>query len=201
MIALLDTPDLETAERELGVKAEQLITPLTRRAVQRPDEMFSIDNGAFGGFNLTGFENLIARHRDRRGLCRFVALPDVVGSARRTLECFDMWRDRLSGWRRALVAQDGLEDLTIPWSSIDAVFIGGSTAWKLGPHAANVIRAAKIVGKWVHAGRVNTPARYEYFEELGADSIDGTGLCRYSWMRDAIYRAQTQPNLLTEISA
>ena len=35
----------------------------------------------------------------------------------------------------------------------------------------------------------------EYFERLGADSIDGTGLARYSWMREAIYEAVRRPGL------
>ena len=130
--------------------------------------------------------------------CRFVALPDVVGSARRTLEAFDHWYGILEGWPRALVAQDGIESLPIPWSGIDAIFIGGSTKFKLGKDAADVIRTAKIMGKWVHAGRVNTPGRLEYFDDLGADSIDGTGLARYSWMRESIHRAATEPNMFSE---
>jgi hypothetical protein len=39
-------------------------------------------------------------------------------------------------------------------------------------------------------------SRFEYFEELGADSIDGTGLSRYSHMRERIYSKAIQPNLL-----
>lgn len=189
----------EWAERQglqnVGVPVEQLLTPLTRYLAQRPEQHFAVDNGAFSGFDGPGFERLLARHWERRELCRFVACPDVVGSARRTLEAFDHWRGRLEGWRLALVAQDGLESLPIPWSQIDAVFIGGSTAWKLGKDAADVIRTAKICGKWVHAGRVNTPGRFEYFDELGVDSIDGTGLSRYSWMRREIYRAVHEPGL------
>ncbi len=171
---------------------------MTRFTPQRPDDPFCIDNGAFAGFKECAFSSLLARERDRRELCRFVAVPDVVGSARRTLECFVHWRDRLNEWPLALVAQDGLESLDIPWRSIDAIFIGGSTAWKMGEHAAQIVKAAKVCGKWVHAGRVNTPGRLEYFEALGADSIDGTGLSRYSWMRERIYNAANQPNLLTE---
>ncbi|MET7951049.1 hypothetical protein [Micromonospora sp. NPDC005324] len=33
----------------------------------------------------------------------------------------------------ALVAQDGLKAPAVPWHAIDALFIGGSTAWKLRP--------------------------------------------------------------------
>lgn len=196
MIVLLDTgQDLNTCAEELGCDVEQLLTPLTRFKAQQPDAYFAIDNGAFARFDPQGFKSLLVREWDRRALCRFVAVPDVVGSARRTLEVFDHWYDELCHWRLALVAQDGQEDLEIPWKLIDAVFIGGSTKWKLSEHAAAVVKAAKAMGRWVHAGRVNTPARFEYFEELGADSLDGTGLSRYSWMRERIYKAQTEPGL------
>lgn len=196
---MLDTPDdLTACESELGLPVEQLFTPLTRRLPQRPGAHFSIDNGAFGRFNREGFLRLLEKHRERHDLCRFVACPDVVASARRTLEAFEHWHGLLDGWPVALVAQDGIESLPIPWSMIDAVFIGGSTNWKLSKDAADVVRTGKILGKWVHAGRVNTPGRLEYFEDLGADSIDGTGLARYSWMREAIHRSATEPGLFTK---
>ena len=95
------------------------------------------------------------------------------------------------------MAQDGIENLPIPWDRIDAIFIGGSTAWKLSKHAADVIRTAKLLDKWAHAGRVNSPARFEYFESLLVDSIDGTGLSRYSWMRERIYKLATEPSLFS----
>lgn len=194
---MLDTSeDLAVCEKELGCRVEQLHTPLTNFNPQRPEAHFAIDNGAFAGFDRPAFIRLLEKHSDNRDRCRFVAVPDIVGSARRTLESFRYWEsNHLRGWKKALVAQDGLEDLEIPWHQIAAVFIGGSTAWKLGTHAANVIRTAKILDKWVHVGRVNTPARFEYFEELGADSMDGTGLSRYSWMREAIYRSAHSPGL------
>ncbi len=199
---MLDTPDdLTECESELGLPVEQLFTPLTRRLPQRPNARFAIDNGAFGKFNLEGFLRILEKHKERRSLCRFVALPDVVASARRTLEAFDHWYPKLDGWPRALVAQDGIENLPIPWALIDAVFIGGSTKFKLSTDAADVIRTAKICGKWVHVGRVNTPGRLEYVEELGADSMDGTGLARYTWMREKIYRAANEPNLFDQEKA
>ena len=199
MIVLLDTgQDLSVCESELGSPVEQLLTPLTRYRPQQPNKKFAIDNGGFSRFDRSSFESLLESQWERRDLCRFVALPDVVGSARRTLECFNYWSRRLDGWKRALVAQDGQELLTIPWDEIDAIFIGGSTEWKMSKHAADIIRTAKILGKWVHVGRVNTPGRYEYFEALGADSIDGTGLARYTWMRERIYRQIREPGLFTE---
>lgn len=199
MIVMLDTSeDLTVCEQELGVSCEQLCTPLTNFNRQRTDQPFAIDNGSFVRFDSKAFERLLAKHRESRELCRWVALPDVVGNARRTLEAFECWRPRLPGWRKALVAQNGIEDLPIPWQSIDAIFIGGSTTWKLSECAADVIRTANICGKWVHVGRVNSPARFEYFESLGADSIDGTGLSQYTWMRERIWKARNEPSLFSE---
>lgn len=196
MIAMLDTSEsLDVAENELGAPVEQLLTPLTRFALQKPDTHFAFDNGCFRRFDAASFEALLAREYERRKLCRFVAVPDVVGSALRTLEAFDWWQDRLSCWPRAFVVQDGQEDLRIPWRKIAAIFIGGSTAWKLSIHVERIIKTAQICGKWVHVGRVNTPGRFEYFESLGADSIDGTGLSRYSWMRERIWKEQNVPGL------
>lgn len=195
MIALLDTPhDLQVASGELGCPVEQLLTPLTRYRL-RGDGTFAIDNGAFAGFDRKGFESLLKREEQNISRCRWVAVPDVVGSARRTLEVFEHWYGRIAQWPLALVAQDGQENLPIPWDLIAAVFIGGSTEWKLSQHAVAVIRAAQAMGRWTHVGRVNTPGRFEYFDNLGVDSIDGTGLSRYSWMRERIYKAQTEPNL------
>ena len=201
MIALLDTStDLHQCAVELGCPVEQLLTPLTRFRPQYPADHFAIDNGAFAAFDRTAFLALLKREESRKTLCRFVAVPDVVGSARRTLECFDYWWGScvLKGWPLALVAQDGLEDLPIPWALISAIFIGGSTAWKLSVHVEHVIKAAKILGKWVHAGRVNTPGRFEYFCRLGVDSVDGTGLAKHTWMREAIYAAAMAPSLFAQ---
>lgn len=196
MIALLDTShDLAECERELGCPVEQLFTPLNGFRAKDKTARFAIDNGAFSRFDVKAFETRLAKESDRKSLCRFLAVPDVVGSARRTLEVFEYWYPRLCQWPLALVAQDGQEDLPIPWELIHAVFIGGTTEWKLGPHAAAIIKAGRATEKWVHVGRVNTPGRFEYFESLGADSIDGTGLSRYSWMREEIWKNYNSPKL------
>lgn len=196
MIAMLDTSEsIEVCQQEIGCQVEQLLTPLTRFARQTEDGHFGIDNGCFKRFDEVAFRALLEREKAAKHLCRFVCCPDVVGSAIRTLEIFEIWRHNLAGWPIALVAQDGLESLTIPWFQISAIFIGGSTAWKDGPHAAAIVRAGKILGKWVHVGRVNTPGRFEKFEELGADSIDGSGLARYSWMRQRIFDEANAPKL------
>lgn len=187
MIALLDNgQDLDQCAIELGCEVGQLLTPLTRYRLRDPMRPWAIDNGAFAGFDREAFMALLDRESSNRERCLFVTVPDVVGSARRTLEVFEHWKDRFAGWRLALACQDGQEHLPIPWPDIEAIFIGGSTAWKASEHAAHIVKAAKLIGKWVHVGRVNHPARWNHFEKLGADSIDGTGISRYTHMRHAI---------------
>lgn len=152
MIALLDTSeDLSICESELGCKCEQLLTPLTRFKPQRPDQEFAIDNGAFANFDPNQFRSLLARECSRKQLCRFVTVPDVVGSAIRTREAFDHWYNRITGgWKLAYVAQDGQQSVNIPWEYIGAIFIGGSTEFKMGECTRQIIKAAQLMEKWVH---------------------------------------------------
>lgn len=201
MIALLDTSEaLDVCAHELGCEVHQLVTPAPGFTRQNEHDWYGMDNGCFGGFKEQPFNRILKREAESKHLCKFLAVPDVVGSAVRTLELFEYWQYKLTGWPLALVAQDGLERERIPkkvWESIAAIFIGGTTPWKLGPHAVETIRCAQGMGKWVHVGRVNTPARFEYFERLGADSIDGTGLAQYTHMREKIWQAYNEPKLFT----
>ena len=188
MIFLADSSESnEAVSADMGVEVGQLITPLTKRTNRGC--VWAMDNGAFARFDADTFKRILKRELPNRRHCKFVAAPDVVGSAIRTLECFEHWYGTLHGWPVALVAQDGVEHMRIPWNLIQAVFIGGSTEFKVGRHAAAIVKAAKCMGKWVHVGRVNTPNRWDYFEEIGADSCDGTGLSRYSHMRTEINKA------------
>jgi hypothetical protein len=196
MIALLDNgQDLDACAAELGCEVGQLLTPLTKYKLRNPDRPWAVDNGAFTGLDIRAFEALLGRHRVHQDKCLFVCAPDIVGSARRTLEVFEHWRPRLAGWKIALACQDGQEHLPIPWDQIDAVFIGGTTAFKCSEGAAQIIRAAAAIGKWVHVGRVNHAARWDHFEQLGVNSTDGSGIARYSHMRKAIANRHDQLRL------
>lgn len=198
-MALLDNGQcLDTCEREIGVPVGQLLTPLTQYRLRDPARPWAIDNGGFKKLDIPGLKSLLKREEHHRENCLFVAAPDIVGSAQRTLELFELFRPMLVGWRVALVCQDGQECLPIPWSDIAAVFIGGSTNWKCSIHAEQIVRTAQLHGKWVHAGRVNDPARWQHFEDLGVNSCDGTGLARYSHMREAIARRGKQPRLFDQ---
>ena len=201
MIALLDNgQDLDQCETEIGVPVGQLLTPLTRYNLRDPSRPFAIDNGGYKKLDINGLQSLMKREEQHREKCLFVSAPDVVCSARRTLELFPYFKPMFEGWKIAFVCQDGQEDLPMPWGEIDAIFIGGSTAWKCGPHAEHLIRAAKALGKWVHAGRVNDPKRWKHFEDLDVDSGDGTGLARYTHMRRAIAGRHDQGDIFHEVA-
>jgi hypothetical protein len=164
--------------------AGQLLTPLTRYT--RREGMWACDNGSFSRFNAPAFLSLLKRNEAGRDSCLFVAAPDVVGSARRTLEIFSHWYCKISKWPIALVAQDGIEDLAIQWDMLSAIFIGGTTDWKDSKAAADVVKTAIAVGCHVHVGRVNTPRRWKHFADIGADTCDGSGVSRFDWMLDKI---------------
>jgi len=151
---------------------------------------YGIDNSAFSNFDSARFKAVLKRQTDTRDQCLFVACPDIVGSARRTLEVFDQWYPQLVNWPVALVAQDGMEDMTIPWQLLSAIFIGGTTDWKMSECASDIIRTAKMIGKHVHIGRINTPARFKHFADLCADTCDGSGVARFDWMLAKIISGQ-----------
>lgn len=193
MIALLDNGQcLNTCEVEIGGPVGQLLTPLTRYRLRDPSRPWAIDNGGFKKLNVPGLLGLLRREESRRADCLFVAVPDALGSADETARLFAHWSPQLAGWRLALVIQDGQPDVPINWLSISAVFIGGSTEFKMSAYVVQLIRESKSRGKWVHVGRVNTPERFAHFQRAGADSCDGSGMARYSHMRFAIKEKRGQ---------
>jgi hypothetical protein len=138
------------------------------------------DNAVFAG-KYPGDDAYLAWLADRRQFadtCQFVVAPDVVGDAAATLflSAPMLPRVRALGFPAALVAQDGLEILDVPWDSFDCLFIGGTTEWKVGAAAAGLVAEAKRRGKWVHMGRVNSRERIQYAAAIGCDSVDGTYL-------------------------
>jgi hypothetical protein len=108
--------------------------------------------------------------------CLFATAPDIVADAQATLDKFTRWSHLIhsTGLPVALVAQDGLEHLTVPWSQFEALFIGGTTKWKLGQAATQLINEAHARNKWVHVGRVNSQTRLTHCIKLGVNSVDGT---------------------------
>lgn len=157
-----------------------LDTPANSYA-KSPDWLWAADNGCFNERTYVGDAAWFAwldRNAQQAGTCLFATAPDVVGDAQATLDRSLPWlpRIRALGYPAALVAQDGLETLDVPWDAFDVLFIGGSTEWKLGPAAADLALRARRHGKRVHMGRVNSHKRLRYAAAIGCDTADGTYL-------------------------
>lgn len=158
---------------------------------KRPDGVtWCADNGCFSDrWDEGKWWQFLVDNAHAAATCLFAVAPDVVGDAFATTIRFRQWGQRIRalGYRVAYVAQDGLEGLRgrtegggltfpVPWDSFDCLFIGGTTEWKLGAAARDIVAEAKQRGKWVHMGRVNSEKRYRYAMAIGCDSADGTFL-------------------------
>lgn len=161
----------------LGGRLGLLLTPRNRNSVASQVATglpWAVDNGAFSGFDPVAFRRLLQRVAGQPRLL-WIACPDVVADSRSTLALFDVWRDEVAAAGPvALVGQDGLEGLEIPWEQCSCLFLGGSTRWKLSRAAADLAAEARARGKWVHVGRVNSRRRLRYCWSLQADSCDGS---------------------------
>jgi hypothetical protein len=148
---------------------------------------FAVDNGCFSlgdRFNLPDYFRYLEAFGSSGRRALFATAPDVLGDPEatfaRSLPVLPEIRAR--GFKAALVAQDGLELLSIPWEAFDVLFIGGrpqprgTEEWKLGAGCRALVAAAKARKKVVHMGRVNSAKRYRYAASIGCDSADGTFL-------------------------
>ena len=144
---------------------------------------WACDNDCFQGLDERKYVNMLDRVSGLPG-CLFVTVPDVVGDNDATLELFEQWAPELE--RRelplALVAQDGLTHAQLRERAprLSALFIGGSTEWKLSDEAAELARLADELGLFVHWGRVNTRKRFDHIVATGAaHSFDGSKWARF----------------------
>lgn len=105
-------------------------------------------------------------------------MPDVVGNHKQTVIRWTEWHSKVRdiGYKPAFVLQDGATVDEVPWGEMDALFVGGTTGFKLSNEARIIVDRAKSNGKWVHMGRVNSKKRIRIAHEWGCDSVDGTFL-------------------------
>ncbi len=139
------------------------------------------DNGRFGDrWNNKKWRRFLLNGMEIQNLCLFAVVPDVVGDAQSTFEEWRRYVDvvRMYGYRTAFAVQDGCSSDLVPWSELDVFFIGGSNEWKVSPELVSLVAEAKVLGKHVHMGRVNTPKRMAWCKVLGCDTVDGTYLTR-----------------------
>jgi hypothetical protein len=135
---------------------------------------WAADNGCFGGrWDPDRWVRwLDAQPREH---CLFAVVPDVVADAAATRARFDRWAPLVAqlGYPVAYALQDGETVDAVPWAALDAVFVGGSTVWKLSEVAHALAVAARARGLWVHVGRVNSRRRFRAWS-ADADSCDGS---------------------------
>lgn len=178
----------------------RLVSPRSGNVV-RPGEAWAADNDAFLAWDEGRFARMLGRVSGYEG-CLFVAAPDVVSDARATLDRYEPWRAEIAAWGLpvALVGQDGAEAMELPWGRMDALFVGGTTEWKLSAAALDLVGEANRRGLWTHMGRVNTRRRLRIAHDAGCKSVDGTGWSRFPdkyLLRDLPYLAglARQPTL------
>lgn len=183
---------VEYAHPNLG----RLVQPRHYSAIEQTAEAgipWAADNDCFQGLNADAYRKMVARIAFLPG-CLFLVAPDVVGRADLTDHLWRQWRPELaeSGLPLAYVAQDGVE--TPPWAEMDALFIGGTTLFKLSPQVERLVKGAKDRGKWVHMGRVNTDRRILFAGAIGCDSFDGSKFSKWrrTWLRDGLTAAGAQ---------
>lgn len=196
MKILLDCSSAKIVEyrERYGEDFGQLRTPGTNYALcDDPKVEWAADNFFYTDQDVEKWLKFVARfdeNRMRRPL--FVTMPDMVGDAQRTLELFEHFKLCTNELPRALVLQDGIEHVRIPWGDIKAVFIGGTDKFKNSPAAFNAAKTARALGKIVHLGRVNTAARVRAWAGL-AHTGDGSGMARFDHMlEDVLFQIRGQ---------
>src|SRR5262245_60862035 len=114
-----------------------LVVPAQRNKASslrlRP-RLWAMDNGAYTGLDVAAYMRMLEQFMEShcRAPCLFVTAPDVVADADATLAMWPFWSRVLRGlgYPVAFVLQDGIGTRT-PWPECDAVFVGGSTYFKL----------------------------------------------------------------------
>jgi hypothetical protein len=161
----------------------RLVSPRCGNRID-PGQLWAADNDAYLAWDDGRFVKMLNR-LDGTPNCLFVSAPDVVGDARGTLARFWEWRLEIAGrgFPVAMVAQDGAEDLDLPWDAFDCLFVGGKgegrRQWKLSAAAADLVHEANRRGKWSHMGRVNSRRRLRIARDAGCKSVDGSGWSKF----------------------
>ncbi len=165
---------------------------------------FAIDNGAYDAYMRGEKFDAGALYRTLRGCrtsqARWLVCPDKVADED-SLQFSLWWERRLRGeWPLLLAVQDGMTPNRVEQNlgRFFGLFIGGTMDWKVqtGDQWAALAREHNM---HLHVGRVNTINRYHWAEAIGANSIDGSGFTRWTWMLDELEKPP--PNLFAGATA
>lgn len=194
MILLISGPNRVAMAHaiELGLPVGYLQTP--RHFVSNTGQIpMAADNGCFSGFHEQRFVKMLGRLRGSSPL--FVTSPDIVGNHHATLEMWEHWsviiRDH--ELKPAFVLQNGCTESDWP-DDCEALFIGGTTDYKLSSTVRNIVEKANEKGLWVHMGRVNSKKRIQYASDIGCHSVDGSGYARFpKYLIEGAMQCMTAP--------
>jgi hypothetical protein len=160
------------------------VTPSRRRLLPTTG-LWVADNEAFSHFDPDRFRRMLDAFARAATKPVFVTAPDVVCDHHATADRWVEWcrEFHTRNLPRAFALQNGIEGMppehALPWGNLEAIFIGGDTAFKFCPWVRECVRLAKRLGKWVHMGRVNSVRRLNYARLIGCDSCDGSGMARF----------------------
>lgn len=204
LLSSSDTPKYRQAATTYPNLFGWFITP-RKRVIPgsiKTGQRWACDNDCYNlaeAFDLDTFLGWLEVLKPYRASNLFVPCPDVVADHKATLERFIATYQSFSGWPLAFVLQDGCTPEAVPWSLIQAVFVGGSTEYKLSQTVLQILAEAGRRNLWRHVGRVNSRKRINHFYGL-ADSFDGTGFSiepdkKLNWAKNHLLWRQQQPEL------
>lgn len=164
-----------------------LVTPRGIPKLSKTKGIFGVDNDCFNikSYSEEKFLKLleaVSKFENVKERCKFVNAPDVLNDFEETLKLYYNWYSIIKikyNLPISIVLQDGANIDNIPWDYIDAIFVGGSTEFKLSENVRTIIKEAQLQKKWVHVGRVNTKRRLAYCKLLEVDSVDGSSFARF----------------------
>jgi len=156
----------------------------SRRTKPNPTLPYLLDNGAYSAFSsgkpwdADAFIAHVEYYAFKALRPMGIVVPDVVANAAATFELWNHWapilRDKYH-LKLYLAVQDGMAPANVKALEVqpDAIFVGGSTAWKW-----------ETVPSWcryfetVHVGRVNSLEKLLFCQFNGVSSCDGSGWFR-----------------------
>lgn len=148
----------------------------------KPWMPFALDNDAFTAWrdkkpwDEAAWREMLAKIRMTGLEPLWAAVPDVVANREATIANWDRFSNDVKrlGWKAAFCVQNGMTPDDVP-SAADVVFVGGTDGWKF----PNLKMWTSHFPR-VHCARVTSQKYIEACEELGCESVDGTG-----WFRAA----------------
>lgn len=153
---------------------------------------WAADNDCYQQLDAAAYKAML-RKIDGLAGCLFVVVPDVVADHQATLKRWRRWRGAIDQ-PAAFVLQDGCD--AIP-DDAQAVFVGGSTLFKMSREAALLVAEARARGLWAHMGRVNSLRRVTYAASIGCQSVDGSSWAMFKrrWLAQGLSYVATPPQL------